>query len=55
MKHAMPQWCGDLRNEQGLLTAESGVVDKTRDSFLPCIRGYIGYKSFAMYLIEHDI
>jgi hypothetical protein len=47
-RQAMAEWRGDLKMGKGSLTTESGVLDKTSDSFTTRLgTSYIEF--FAMY------
>jgi hypothetical protein len=47
------EWHANLKPEKGSLTSESGVLDKTRDSFTTRFgASFIGHAFFAMYSIR---
>ena len=49
-RQAMAEWRGDLKTGKGSLTIESGVLDKTRDSFTTRFgASYIGHEFFAVH------
>ena len=52
-RQAMAEWRGDLKTGKGSPTTESGVLDKTSDSFTTRFgASYIGHEFFAMYSIR---